>query len=295
VTRRHWTAIAAAVLGVGLALAPVGFRMFERAPKGGDMIHGFAPYMHTQKIDDFRQHLASIGAARDEARNVDGGPAVSRFVTAWPAIDADMSSMLDTMEQNIGHYRGVAALPPFPLFPWFFVIPGVLAAGLALFLRRPAIALAVLGIGLLAAPAMFQMFTRAPGGAAMIEDFKPFMTHPKVNQIQGYFLTIGTAEAALRRDALPGDPADDLPATRRFSATWPAISADMAPMIGAMADNVDNFDAVAALPPFGLFPWFFVAPGLVLVVLAAVSRRAETAQPAADTIPVGTTLEGATR
>ena len=38
------------------------------------------------------------------------------------------------------------------------------------------------------------MFSRAPGGSKMIDDFKPFMTRTKVTQIQGYFLTIGAAE-----------------------------------------------------------------------------------------------------
>jgi hypothetical protein len=57
----------------------------------------------------------------------------------------------------------------------------------------------------------------------------------------------------------------------------------MAPMIGAMGDNVDNYLGVDALPPFDLFPWFFVAPGVLLVVLGAVhvrrqpSRSGETA------------------
>ena len=50
-----------------------------------------------------------------------------------------MSSMLSTMHGDIGDYRAVAALPPFPLFPWFFAIPGLvvtLTAGSALVLRR---------------------------------------------------------------------------------------------------------------------------------------------------------------
>jgi hypothetical protein len=63
-----------------------------------------------------------------------------------------------------------------------------------------------------------------------------------------------------------------LPGVRRFTDDWPKISREMAPMIGAMADNVDNFAAVAALLPFWLFPWFFVAPG-VMVVLAALLAR----------------------
>jgi uncharacterized membrane protein len=36
------------------------------------------------------------------------------------------------MSDNVTNYQAVASLPPFPLFPWFFVIPGVLVVGFAL-------------------------------------------------------------------------------------------------------------------------------------------------------------------
>ncbi|MDQ1679572.1 MAG: hypothetical protein QOI42_431, partial [Frankiaceae bacterium] len=253
--RLGWARVVAAVIGVGLALAPVGFRMFERAPKGGDMIVGFRPYMKESKIGSFRAELATIGRAREEAATLpaqrQGTGATATFVRQWPSIDEDMGSMLRTMQHNIGHYDGVAALPPFRLFPWFFVIPGLLVAAVALFVRRPARWLAALAVGLLLAPAVFQMFTRAPGGARMIDGFRPFMTPAKVEKIQGYFLTIGGAEADLRRDIVPAAPPSELPAVHSFIRQWPHISADMAPMIGAMSDNVENFAAVDALPPFG--------------------------------------------
>lgn len=47
----------------------------------------------------------------------------------------------------------------------------------------------------------------------------------------------------------------------------------MAPMIGTMADNLDNFAGVAALPPFWAVPWFFVGPGLLVAGLGAWSHR----------------------
>lgn len=295
--RRRGPVIGVLVIGIGLALAPVAFQMFERAPRGGDMIDGFAPYMTTGRIEAFRADLATIGAAHTEARDrLDADrerfAAVAAFDERWPAIDDDMGSMLTTMERNIDNYDGVAALPPFPLFPWFFVIPGVLLAGSAgwsLLADRGAapartrrVALIALGAGLVAAPAVFQMFDRAPGGADMIDDFRPFMTTAKVTEIQGYFLTIGTAEGELRRQVVPdliaaGGSEGDLPAVQTLVQEWPRISNEMAPMIGAMADNVDNFAAVKALPPFWLFPWFFVVPGLAVIVLAGRRQQATAA------------------
>ncbi|HVF18805.1 MAG TPA: hypothetical protein VNA14_00995 [Mycobacteriales bacterium] len=269
--------VALVVLGVAVAAAPGAFGMFSRAPKGGVMITEFAPYMSVEKIDGFRGHLDTIGAAEAEVRRE--GLQVATLATDWPRIDADMRSMLDTMLRNVDGYAGVAALPPFPLFPWFFVIPGVLLAALGvLALRRPdsarrvtAAALAV-GIGVAAAPAAFQMFTRAPGGARMIDDFRPLMTAERVTTIQGYFLSLGAAEGELRNDVLPDRPGQ-LPATRRLVTEWPRISYEMAPMIGAMSDNLDNYAAVDALPPFWLFPWFFVIPGALVALSSIAARR----------------------
>ena len=301
-TTRRWPLVAALVIGLLLAAAPVAFQMFSRAPRGGDMIDGFKPYMNVERIDRFRTDLSTIDAAHAQAIAVVApSPAVQRFLTEWPAIDDDMRSMLTTMEHNIGNYRGVAALPPFVLFPWFFVIPGLAVAVIAGFALRAErkhrsgrglrIALVAAGIGLIAAPAVFQMFTRAPGGASMIDDFKPFMTETKVTRIQGYFLTIGTAEGDLRRVVVPGlqatgTPADQLDAIVSLNEQWPTISAGMAPMIGAMADNVGNFGAVAALPPFGLFPWFFVVPGVLVIGLAlGANRRSTATDPATEEQP----------
>ncbi len=42
------------------------------------------------------------------------------------------------------------------------------------------------------------------------------------------------------------------------------------PLVTTMQAEVDNYDKVASLPNFGLFTWFFVIPGVLLVGIAAV-------------------------
>jgi len=286
-------------IGVGLALAPAVFQMFTRAPGGATMIEGFRPYMDSATIEGFQRDLATIDAAHAEAQALLAAePAVRAgsvraFHTAWPAIDADMGSMLATMREDIEGYEGVAALPPFALFPWFFVAPGALLAAAGVVLLRRARAgrepgrarwlVVGVGVGLVAAPFAFQMFTRAPGGADMIADFKPFMTHDKVAEIQGYFLTIGAAEGQSRLELEPAAaPGADLDALAAWHREWPRIAGTMAPMIGAMSDNVDNYLGVAALPPFGLFPWFFVVPG---VLVAGLALRPGRTQPVTAPAP----------
>lgn len=133
----------------------------------------------------------------------------------------------------------------------------------------------------------------------MIADFKPFMRPAKVSQIQGYFLTIGTGEAELRRSVIPdleaaaaariAPPA----AITTFNERWPAISAEMAPMIGTMADNVGRFAGIAALPPFWLFPWFFVLPGVLILGLLVLASRPGSAVASVEERSAAPALEGA--
>jgi len=312
---RRWPLIVGLVVGLGLIAAPLAFQMFTRAPKGGTMITAFKPYMTEKTISDFQMDLGTIGVAVTEAKTqvspqfeartgLSAPPAAYQaLLEQWPTINKDMSGMLSTMQSDIGDYQAVAALPPFPLFPWFFVAPGVFLVGISSWglLRRsrggspraPLIALVVFGVGILAAPAIFQMFTRAPKGGQMIDDFASLMTPAKVGTVQGYFLVLADGEGTLRNQVVPGiehttgstaeQLASALPSITGFSARWPAISSTMAPMIGAMSDNLGNYAAVKAMPPFPMFPWFFAIPGVIVISTSAAGLvLARRRSPAAD-------------
>lgn len=292
---RRWPLVAVVVLGAVLAAAPAVFGMFTRAPAGGRMLDDFAPFMTEERLDTFEGHLDVIGAAVVATRDdllprvgADDHPATATMVEQWPAIEQRLRGMLADIRSNVDHYDQVAALPPFALFPWFFVLPGVLAAGLAVAaLHRLArasdadedigrahplrIALVVLGLGMVAAPLVFQMFSRAPAGAAMIDDLRPLMTRTTITDLQTSFLTIAGMEAEVRTDLVSEvDVAPPEPVTA-LQAEWPTISADMAPMVGVMADNLEEFAGIDAMPPFDWFPWFFVLPGAAIAALSAAA------------------------
>jgi hypothetical protein len=223
---------------------------------------------------------------------------VVAFGRDWTPVEADMTALLTTIRANLEEYQAVAALPSFDLFPWFFVIPGALLALLSLVaLAVPRWwgvlrwALVALGIGLVLAPAVFRMFERAPAGGRMMDAFQTIETRHKVETIQGYFGTIAVGEGAIRLELVPALHAaglDDaeiaarLPAVATLERNWVATLGDLTPMIGVMSDNVENYAAVAALPPFPLFPWFFVLPGLLAAALAvgAGPRRTAAGLPA---------------
>jgi hypothetical protein len=311
-TLRRGPVVGALLVGVGLILAPAVFQMFSRAPSGASMIDDFRPYMTVEQIELFEGYMAEIGDAVAETDGdlrsdlVAGGAVddatfetdfalVANLVDEWPTIDEDMTDMLVTMDENRGNYAAVDALPSFDLFPWFFVIPGLFVVATAAVMlvrdrkgRSVGVGrwiLVVLGVAITLAPAMFQMFSRAPQGGDMINDFRSLMTSERVMNVQGYFVTLGTGEGELRTAVVPlsDDPAD-YPAVERFNEDWPTITGDFAPMIGTMSDNVDNFADVDALPAFPLFPWFFVIPGVMIAGLALFAGKREP-DPIESTTP----------
>jgi hypothetical protein len=311
-----WRLAVLALVGVGLIAAPFAFDMFERAPKGATMISDFRPYMTAPRLDGFQLDMRQInGGVRQSATRLAealaGPPAATvrtrfdarfpdfaSFDAQWPAIDSSMSEMLAAIKDNLPNYKAVAALPSFTLFPWFFVAPGailvllVAAAG-----RRPTrwktvrLVVVALGIGLIAAPAVFQMFARAPRGERMVNAFKSIETRERVETIQGYFGDIATGQGAIRLELVPAlersglsaaQVAARFPAVATLDRRWDPILNDLTPMIGTMSDNVDNYAAVASLPPFALFPWFFVIPGLLVVGLSISTvpwRRSANSAP----------------
>jgi hypothetical protein len=309
-----------AVIGLGLAGAPVLFKMFDRGPQGAQMMEEFQPFMSDARLSGFQRHIREIDAAVREADGPVAGklegrgaaahrrfdrrfPGFAQFRQDWGPINADMTNLMDTIHANAGNYRAVAALPSFRIFPWFFVIPGVLVALLALagLLAPPSQprlrwAFIALGIGLVLAPVAFQMFQRAPKGGRMMTAFETIETRTKVETIQSYFATIAVGQGSLRLEVVPAlqrsgldvvQIADRFPAVDRLNRNWIGILNDMTPMIGAMSDNVDNYDAIKSLPPFPLFPWFFVVPGLLIagVAFAVRPRGGRTARATAALTP----------
>jgi hypothetical protein len=302
--RRPWPLYIAAVIGVALIVMPLAFNMFGRAPKGATMLKEFRPFMTSARLDGFQSDIQQVSAAvaetngpvsqRLKASSADGSGSAdlpSSYTTLsseWPAIDSTMTTLLDRVQANLGNYHAVAALPSFTLFPWFFVLPGVIivglaGAGLAWPGRRTGIRVAfvVLGVGLVLAPVMFQMFQRAPEGGRMMSTFRTIETTSNVERIQSYFSTMASGQGAIRLDVVPAlehtgltstQLAAQFPAVATLDGNWVHILNDMTPMIGAMSDGVPDYQAIASLPAFPLFPWFFVLPGAVLAGLALLIR-----------------------
>jgi hypothetical protein len=316
---RRWALIVIALIGTALIGMPFAFGMFAKTPKGAVMIAQFKPFMTPSRLSGFQTDLKEINGGADyldgnasKKGNFDTAyPAFASFDKEWPGIDSKMTGLVTRVQGNLGNYLAVAALPSFRLFPWFFVIPGALILGFALVsLMRPSNwsygrwVLVALGVGLIAAPAVFQMFGRAPKGGQMMSAFKTIETTNNVERIQGYFGEMAEGQGTIRLQIIPGLVKTGLTPSQigsKFSAVvtlddhWVHILNDMTPMIGAMSDNIANYGAIASLPPFPLFPWFFVLPGLIVAVLAVGAgpraRPGEGDPESVHSIPTSTTSE----
>ena len=308
---RRGPMVAVLVIGIGLLAAPFIFQMLlfdNRAPKGGVMINEFRPYMTNARITKFDGFMDLINRAEQSFKTdlrpvVAAAPknpaqqaalaSVDDWTSKWEGqagIHADMTGILRDVRRNLDNYKAVDNLPPFKLFPFFFIMPGLIIAGLArAALRRMrrgvgvggvGKALVVMGVGLIAAPFIFQMMggeNRAFQGNSMIDDFKPIMTNARVTTVQNYFPVIGLAEGQIRNQLVPlakaTSPGAGSGVINEWSQQWPAISSEFAQFLGVMSDNLDNFAAVKALPPFALFPFFFILPGVLVIGLTLASRR----------------------
>jgi hypothetical protein len=302
---------AALLVGVALIAVPLATRMFVRAPKGAHMITAFAPYMQPTRLASYDLEVRQLnegfsqasskgptllsphaGAAAAQKQFDASDPQLTQFDQQWPAVEETLAGLLGTIQANRENYDAVAALPRFTLFPWFFVVPGAILALLATAAlvapgawRTLRWAIVALGIGLIIAPLAFQMWSRAPRGAEMVKAFRTLETRALVTKVQNDFATITTGEGALSGELVPALEARGLsttqidkalPALATLEDHWIGILQNLTPMIGVMSDNVANYQAVAALPAFSLFPWLFLIAGvlvLALVLLSATGAR----------------------
>jgi hypothetical protein len=294
-----------AMVGLGLIAVPFATSMWDRAPKGAAMITAFAPHMQSAKVAGYQRDLAQLDDGITQASTkgaavlyprlkpaaarkqfAEDGPMLASFQATWPKTYRSLSGVVNPIAANQQGYKAIAALPRFGLFPWFFVIPGavlVLLGAIALAFPgvwRPARwGVLAVGVGLIAAPAVFQLWDRAPKGAALVEAFKPIETRSAVVRVQNDFGQVAIAQGALAGELVPALQQHGLsqaqidrqfPAVQTLLARWIPILNDLTPVIGVMSDNVGRFEAIAALPPFTAFPWLFVIPGLLLSLIVLV-------------------------
>jgi hypothetical protein len=156
----------------------------------------------------------------------------------------------------------------------------------------------VLAIGavLIAAPIALGLPGKAAAGQRMLDDFGPIMAPGQVQKTADYYHDVfvplgritpvfteanadkfggylqGMRQAGIQ---IPPQAAQDftgLVSTMKqavpIARQVPAGLAHYRPLVDTMQGNVADFESVDSLPDFDLFTWFFVVPGILLVLLA---------------------------
>ena len=157
-------------------------------------------------------------------------------------------------------------------------------------------AVLVIGVALIVAPLAMGMPGKAAAGQRMLNGFHPLMQPASVQKTADYynnvFVPLGqitplfsNANADKFQGYLQGMQASGLKippvAAKDFTQLVgvmkqsvpvaqqvPGGLAWYKPLVTTMQANVSNYQQVNSLPNFKLFAWFFIVPGILLVLLA---------------------------
>jgi hypothetical protein len=146
----------------------------------------------------------------------------------------------------------------------------------------------VIGVVLIVLPFVFQMPSRTAAGDRMMKDFQPLMGAAHVQKTADYynnvFVPLGTVAtqftAAASNPQMQSQLKPLMPMLQPVIPIFKQVPAGLAwykPLVTTMQGNVNDFNSVNALPSFRLFTWFFVIPGVLLVLLAGFGLWEERA------------------
>jgi hypothetical protein len=290
-------------LGVGLAvsalllIAPPLLGMWGGASSGAEMMGDFEPFMKARVLNAYQDQLTVIDSAAQASRETlphalhgngvsptrfaERYPAVVDFGDKWPGIARDFrGNMLEQMGGAVADLEAIGGIPPMGVMPYALVVFGLVVLVLtARAYRKPgasvaAFSLLLVGLTMTVALVAIGAVSKAQTAESMFGRMKPFMTHSYMSEMQQRFLTVGSAEGQLRNDLIPAyeklGAGPVLHEARAMVKVWPNMAADMAPMMGAMSDNIDNFRAAAAMPAFPAMAWTFVLIGIALSLSGAL-------------------------
>jgi hypothetical protein len=123
------------------------------------------------------------------------------------------------------------------------------------------------------------MPARTAAGDRMMKDFQPLMGASHVQKTADYynkvFVPLGTVAtqftAAAANPQMQTQLKPLMPMLQPVIPIFRQVPAGLAwykPLVTTMQGNVSDFKSVNALPSFRLFTWFFVIPGVLLMLIS---------------------------
>ena len=162
----------------------------------------------------------------------------------------------------------------------------------------------IIGVVLIVAPFAISLPSKASAGQTMLNDFHPIMQPASVRATANYYyytftklrpVAVGGVQAAAEAPEMIAALATQLHMTpaqvQQFMGTgFPALGGLISsfpqlvpvfqnvppgldhykPLVDTMQANVSNYRQIDSLPNFNLFMWFFVIPGILLVLLGGL-------------------------
>ncbi len=162
-----------------------------------------------------------------------------------------------------------------------------------------------IGVVLIVVPFAIGLPSKTAAGQRMLNDFTPIMQADQVQKTADYYYKVfvplgqitplfsqqnadkfgaymqGMQQAGIKIPPAAAKDFTTLIGTMKqavpIAQQVPAGLVHYKPLVVAMQGNVQDFKSVNSLPNFNLFTWFFVVPGILLIVLAGLGLRGEGA------------------
>jgi hypothetical protein len=126
-----------------------------------------------------------------------------------------------------------------------------------------------IGLALVIAPFALSLPSKASAGEKMLNGFEPIMQPSQVQLTADYYYNTFVPLGGLVKQM--GPMAKQFPQLQKAAPVMARVQPGLdhyLPLVQTMQANVDNYKQVNSLPSFRLFTWFFVAPGILLVLLS---------------------------
>ncbi|MHB1361751.1 MAG: hypothetical protein ACYCW5_04020 [Thermoleophilia bacterium] len=138
------------LVGIALIIAPFGYKMFDRASAGADMMKAFEPVLTRPNVTTFQGHMRTFGGMQqdmnkmlpalaqqmgmtpDQLNQMLGQqfPGVANGMQQMDKMGQDFSTVITVMDQNVDNFQKADQLP-MRTMPWFFIVAGVALVVLA--------------------------------------------------------------------------------------------------------------------------------------------------------------------
>ena len=138
------------IVGIALIIAPVGYKMFDRAPAGADMMKDFETVLTRPNVTTFQGHMQTFGGMQADLKKMMPALAKNMGMTEdqlnmmiqqqfsgiasgmgqMDTMGRDFSTVISVMDRNVENFQKADQLP-MRTMPWYFVIAGVALVVLA--------------------------------------------------------------------------------------------------------------------------------------------------------------------